>query len=118
MYTTTKKSIEGSKKWNKLLETKGYRKPEERYNDKNTIKLHDTVEKYYELPPLDPECTFHPKLTTKIVDRRYATYSHPGTFGPSPDGGTMWSCCLQSDKESRGCVKTVYNPDQLNVASI
>lgn len=113
LYIKTTKSLEGTKKWNKTLEKKGYKKPQDKYNDKNEMRLHESTIMEHTLPPLDPECTFKPTQ----IDRRYAVYTHPGTYGLCPDGKEGWSCCLQYEKNSRGCIKKIIDPDAMNFAS-
>merc|ERR1719191_1475061 len=56
--------------------------------------------------------SFRPNLSLTTQDRRYKEYMHPGTwqFNES-EKRYCWSCCMNFDKDSKGCEYKICNPD-------
>lgn len=56
---------------------------------------------------------------TQSVSRKFHKYHHSGKYERSRfDPGNVWSCCMASDKNARGCIVTTVNPDAYNFSSI
>merc|ERR1719201_2078085 len=56
--------------------------------------------------------SFRPNLSLTTQDRRYKEFNHPGTFSFSEgEKRSCWSCCMNFDKDSKGCEFKIINPD-------
>lgn len=56
--------------------------------------------------------SFRPNLSLTTQDRRYKMYHHPGTFTfQENESRNCWSCCMNFDKDSKGCEFKICNPD-------
>merc|ERR1719420_1136804 len=56
--------------------------------------------------------SFRPNLSLTTQDRRYKLYHHPGTYCFSEtEKRYCWSCCLNFDKDAKGCEYKIVNPD-------
>jgi len=56
--------------------------------------------------------SFRPNLSLTTQDRRYKMHHHPGTYGWSEtEKRYCWSCCLNFDKDAKGCEYKIVNPD-------
>lgn len=56
--------------------------------------------------------SFRPNLSLTTQDRRYKMYNHPGTYSFSDNEKRhSWSCCMNFDKDSKGCESKICNPD-------
>lgn len=56
--------------------------------------------------------SFKPSVALTSQDRRYKVYRHPGAWTwNAAEKRYCWSCCLNFDKDSRGCECGVINPD-------
>merc|ERR1719218_255638 len=56
--------------------------------------------------------SFRPNLSLTTQDRRYKKYEHPGTWQFNEvEKRHCWSCCLNFDKDAKGCEYKIVNPD-------
>jgi len=55
--------------------------------------------------PIDPELTLKPDLKKTLVTYKQRKCHHNGVFGPNKfSKKDCWSCCMNTDKDSEGCV--------------
>jgi len=56
--------------------------------------------------------SFRPNLSLTTQDRRYKMHHHPGTYTFCENEKRFsWSCCMNFDKDSKGCEFKICNPD-------
>jgi len=56
--------------------------------------------------------SFRPNLSLTTQDRRYKMHHHPGAYSFSEISARYsWSCCMNFDKDSKGCEHKICNPD-------
>ena len=58
--------------------------------------------------PEDPELTLKPDMSKTLRSHKEKHYYHNGTWGKTPfSKKESWSCCMDKDKDSQGCVAVV-----------
>jgi hypothetical protein len=58
----------------------------------------------------DPECTLKPDLSKTIKHHKVRKYYHNGKWEINKNEGIeCWSCCVNADKDSEGCVANVID---------
>lgn len=68
--------------------------------------------------PDDPELTLKPNLSKTLQATKHKKYYHNGKWEQNKfDGEESWSCCMNSDKESEGCVGVIVDKDKWILSS-
>eukprot|EP00026_Physarum_polycephalum_P018777 Phypoly_transcript_20505.p1 GENE.Phypoly_transcript_20505~~Phypoly_transcript_20505.p1 ORF type:complete len:193 (+),score=25.64 Phypoly_transcript_20505:70-648(+) len=109
--TKAQKEKERSDEQNKISKTQAWYEANRSQFPVREIKPKESPEKTTQKPVLKG------KLVAK--DTKVKTYAHDGVWELSTtEGGRVWSCCMSSQQDSRGCKCIVTDPSKRNFASI
>lgn len=72
-----------------------------------------------EMEPVDPELTLRPDTTKTLKRTAERRYYHTGKWEKSRVDGQeeCWSCCMNGEKESEGCVGYKYDKSKWILSS-
>lgn len=68
--------------------------------------------------PEDPQLTLKPDMTRTLKNTKQRAYYHNGKWELNRlDNKESWSCCMNSDKDSEGCVTVVKDKQKWILSS-